>query len=232
MSQGVANPNISITTSSKVSHVFPGDYTACDEGSFFVSYLATTTSNAVAMTSNTIANANPVLAIQNQWPAGGQSIYLRYVKMFWTTVPTSNTSVNYATSLDPLQTKLTTVGTAMNTPVNLNPNSVQVSKAALWSGVNVAAALSANARQVGSGQVTGAIQVAFDEHIFHFGQPVFGGDQVGTVTLVKRVSVPHAPVIIAPQWWFTLGLWGASWAASAAPSLALEVGWIERPSGQ
>lgn len=231
MSQGVSNPSITVTPSAKVAAMFPGDYSAADEGSFFTSYLGATTTTAVALTSNTIANANPILAIQNQWPPGGYSIYLRYVKMFITAVSTSNTSVNYATSLDPLQVKLTTVGTALSAPANVNSNSGVASKAALWSGVNVAAALSANARQIGSGQVASAIDVAFDEYIFHFGQPVFGGDMIGSVSAVKRISVSHAPVVIAPQWWFTLGVWGASWAASAW-TFAIEVGWIERPSGQ
>ena len=35
MSQGQPNANLPITNSSKVVSIFPGDYGACDEGSFF-----------------------------------------------------------------------------------------------------------------------------------------------------------------------------------------------------
>ena len=234
MSTGTANPAVTITPTSKVSSIFPGDYAAADEGSFFTSTLAITASNAVATVSVATANANPFLAIQNQWPVGLNSfnIYPRYVKLLVTTVMSTASVVNYATALDPLQAKLTTTGTLMGTPVNANVGSVTLSKALLYSGVNVAAALSAGGRQIASGQVSGAISVAFDEYIWHFGQPVFGGDQVGTITLVKRITIPHPPAVIGPQTWFTMGLWGTSWAGAAAPSYQIEVGWIERPTGQ
>ena len=106
-----------------------------------------------------------------------------------------------------------------------------LSKAVPYGGVLVAAAPSVGGRIVGQGQVTGALQVAYDEYIFHFGQPVFGGDVSATTTLVKRLSIPCAPVVIGPQSWFTLGLWAASTAA-AANTIGFECGWIERPQGQ
>jgi len=48
---------------------------------------------------------------------------------------------------------------------------------------------------------------------------------------VSARTVPMAPVILAPGWWFTLGFWGASQAASA-DTYGWEIGYIERPSGQ
>jgi len=235
MSQGQQNPQYAITQSQKVSTIFPGDYAAADEGSFYTSYIAATASTAVALTTLALGNAHPVLAIQNMWTTASgvnaMNMYLRYIKMVYTVVPTSNTSVNYSLVLDPMPVKLTTVGTAMSTPANVNGNSGIASIASLTAGVNVAAATSSTGRQIGYGQAVGSIPVAFDEHIFHFGQPVFGGDQVGTTTLQKRVSVPCCPVVIAPQEWFTLGLFGASWAADAF-NVQIEVGWIERPQGQ
>ena len=233
MSQGVPNTNVGITPSSKVTSIFPGDYAAADEGSFFVSYLAATASNAVSLTSQVLANANPILAIQNQAPLSGNSynLYIRAIKVVVTTVITGNSQLYYSTALDPLAVKLTTVGTPFNTPQNTNSNSAVMSKAALWGGVNIAAAVSANGRQTGAGIVSGALPVAFDEYIFHFGQPVFGGDMVGTQTLVKRITVSNAPLIVPPQWWFTLGFWAAAWTVSAAPAFQMEVQYIERPSG-
>ena len=235
MSQGQANPSYGISHSGKSSIIFPGDYAAADEGSFFTSFIAPTASTAVALTTGATALLNPVLAIQNLWTTtnglNAMNMYLRYIKILWTVVPTSNTSVNYSTQLDPMPVKLTTTGTAMSAPVNVNGSSNVSSIAKLVAGVNVAAAASSLARQVGYGQVTGAIPVAFDENIIFFGPPSAGGDMVGTQTLVKRISVYHAPVIVAPQEWFILGLSGASWAA-AAPTIGFEVGWVERPSGQ
>jgi hypothetical protein len=54
---------------------------------------------------------------------------------------------------------------------------------------------------------------------------------IGTATVVSARTVPLPPVILAPGWWFTLGFWGASQAASA-DTYGWEIGYIERPSGQ
>ena len=231
MSQGQANPNIALTPSSKVMVMFPGDYAAADEGSFFTSTLAATASTTVATTTQVLAQANPVIAMQNRNPVGGYNIYLRYIKLAVTVVTTGATSANHVGTIDPMAAKLTTTGTSMGTPVNTNSNSGVLSGLALIAGVSVAAATSPLGRIVHTGQVTGSIPIAFDEWILHFGQPVYGGDMVGTQSLVKRIAVPLPPVIIPPQYWYTLGFWGASWAASAQ-TYQSEVGWIERPAGQ
>jgi hypothetical protein len=127
--------------------------------------------------------------------------------------------------------KLTTSGTALGTPQNVNTGSNTVSKMTGNGGVNIAAAQSVNGRRVGDGQVVGAVEVAFDEWIFDFGPPVYGKNLIGTTTLVSARTVPMPPVILAPGWWFTLGFWGASQAASA-DTFGWEIGYIERPSGQ
>lgn len=236
MSQGQANSNVNITNTSKVVNIFAGDYAAADEGSFFVMSDAIRASTAVACTTQALANTNPALAIQNTWPVGLNSpnIYLRYIKVVATTVAGSNTSVNYSSVLDNLIPKLSTLGAGVLSAVNTSTSSVgggTLSKAVGYTGVNIASAGSASARQVGAGQVEGNLNVAFDEWIILFGPPAAGGDVNGTVTNAKRVSVYHAPVIIGPQWTYTLGFWGASQAASAA-SYTMEIGFIERPAGQ
>lgn len=232
MAQGSPNLNISTSSSTKVMTVFAGDFAASDEGSFFVSTLAATASTAVACTTQALADTNPALAINNTQPAGGSNIYLRYIKTFNTVVGGSNTSKNYSMLVDNIAAKLTTTGTSLGTPANVNTASGTLSKMVGSGGVNIAAAQSPQGRRVGDGQVTGAVEVIFDEWIFVFGQPVYTGDGApGTMTLVKRVTIPCAPVIIAPGWWFTLGFWGASQAASAN-TMRWEIGYIERPSGQ
>lgn len=234
MSQGQANTSYSITSSSKSSLIFAGDYAAADEGSFYTCTQANTAGTAVATTTQVLGAANPVLAIMNGWPVGPNSynIYLRYIKVGLIVVSGSaaNTSVNYVMTLDPMQAKLTTITTVL-VPQNVNTTSGVLSKAQIYGGVLVAAAQSAQGRLVGAGQVSGAIQIAFDEWIFHFGDPSQDGSMVGTQSLVKRIGVGVNPIIIGPQTWFTLGVWGASWAAFAN-NYAIEIGYVERPIGQ
>lgn len=231
MSQGQANTSYPITTSIKTSAIFTGDYAAADEGSYFVSTLAATASTAVACTTQALADTNPAIAIFNGQSAGGYNVYLRYIKAKVTVVGGSNTSKNYSSLVDNLTVKLTTVGTAMSTPANVNTSSSTLSLVTLNGGVNIAAAQTSNGRRVGDGQVVGAVEVAFDEWIFEFGPPVMGKNLIGTTTLVSARTIPHPPVILAPNWWFTMGFWGASQAASA-DTFGWEVGFILRPQGQ
>ena len=231
MSQGQPNTSYPITQSQKFSPIFTGDYAAADEGSYFVSTLAATASTAVACTTQALADTNPAIAIFNGQSAGGYNVYLRYMKVKVTTVGGTNTSKNYSSLVDNLTVKLTTTGTGLSVPANVNTGSSVLSLVTLNGGVNIAAAQTVNGRRVGDGQVTGAVEVAFDEWIFEFGPPVMGKNLIGTTTVVSARTVPHAPVILAPGWWFTMGFWGAAQAA-VADTLGWEVGFIIRPSGQ
>lgn len=231
MSQGQPNPNFPISNGNKFYNIFSGDYAAADEGSYYVSTLAATASTAVANTTQALADTNPGLAIFNGNQTAGYNIYLRYIKMKVTAVGGSNTSKNYSALVDNLLVKLTTTGTALGSPKNVNTNSPTLSGMSGYGGVNIAAAQTANGRRVGDGQVVGAVEVAFDEWVFDFGSPVMGKNLIGTTTLVSARTIPMPPVILAPGWWFTLGLWGASQAASA-DTYGFEIGFIERPQGQ
>jgi hypothetical protein len=231
MSQGVANPNISTSGSAKVLQVFSGDYAAADEGSYFVSTLANTASTAVACTTQALADTNPALGLFNGAVSNGYNVYLRYIKVRVTVVGGSNTSKNYSAIVEQRNDKLSTTGTAIGTPVNVNTASSVLSKLNGFGGVNIAAAANSTQRRVGDGQIVGAVEVAFDEWVFDFASPVMGKNLIGTTTLVSARTIPMAPVILAPGWWFTLGFWGASQAASA-DTFGWEIGYIERPSGQ
>jgi hypothetical protein len=230
MSQGQPNANYPISASQKFSPIFTGDYAAADEGSYFVSTLAATASTAVANTTQALADTNPAIAIFNGQSAGGYNIYLRYIKVKVTVVGGSNTSKNYSALVDNLLVKLTTPGTALGSPASVNTGSSTLSKMSGYGGVNIAAAQTASGRRVGDGQIAGAVEVAFDEWVFDFASPVMGKNLIGTATLVSARTIPMPPVILAPQWWFTLGFWGASQAASA-DTYGFEIGFIERPSG-
>lgn len=231
MSLGTNNLNYPYTQSSKVATIYAGDTVAADEGSFYISTLAATASTAVACTTQALADTNPALAMFNGSSPGGYNIYLRYIKMVMSVVAGSNTSLNYSILVDNLTVKLTTTGTALGTPANANTGSSSVSRMSGAAGVNVAAAQTTNGRRLGAGQVEAGLPVAFDEFLFCFGNQDMSTSMVGTQTLVKKIVVPCAPMILAPGWWLTLGLWGASQAASAA-TIAWEIGYIERPQGQ
>lgn len=229
MSQGQPNLNYPISGSQKFSPIFTGDYAACDEGSYFISTLAATASTAVACTTQALADTNPSIGIINGQSIGGYNIYLRYIKAYVTVVGGSNTTKYYSSVVDNVVTKLTTTGTALGT-VSSNTSSSVLSKAILYGGVNIAAAAGPNLRRVGLGMVVGSVETAFDEWVFTFGEPVMGKNLVGAAALSAR-TVPCGPVILAPGWTFTMGLWGASQSANA-DTIAWEVGFIERPSGQ
>lgn len=239
MAQALQNANYPVSGSTKQSLIFAGDSAAADEGNFFVATsptpgtaIATTTSvvDDAATQSSTHAQASPVMIINNQNAAGsGINIYLRYLKMYIVQVPTSATIWSYAFRLDPLSTKLTTVGTAI-TPQNVNSLSNNLSKASISFGAITTVIMSAQGRLTGAGLVSGAIPVAQDQWFFNFGNPAASCDSIGTQTLVKSLSLPCSPQIIAPGFFWTLEMWGASNAG--APSWVFELGYIERPQGQ
>lgn len=232
MSTGSANPNVSNQTSSVVRPIFAGDYAAADEGSFFTSYQGLVASTAVATTTQVLAQANPTVAIQNSAPAGsGINLYLRYIKLYMSAVTTGATSAQAVGTLDPMANKLTTITSPIVGPNNVNSSSATASRALVYGGVLVAAATSSAGKIVHTNVVTNSIPIILDSWVLSYGEPVSGNNMIGTMTLVKEITVACPPVIIAPQWWYTLGFWGASWAA-AAPTYSIEVGWIERPSGQ
>jgi len=241
MSNGQQNPNIAITTSSKVATIFHGLQAASDEGSFFIATnatpgtaIATTTSvvDDAATASSTHAQASPVMVITNNWSASDplqKCIYLSYLKMLISQVPTSATSWQYAMRLDMNPTRITTQGTTI-TPVNPNSASSTLSKAAITFGAITTALPTANGRLVARGQVNSAVPVTLDQWFFNFGNPGVPMDLISGGTGAKNVSIPCGPIVLAPGWSVTLEMWGASNAA--APSWEFELGYIERPAGQ
>jgi hypothetical protein len=226
------NANVSQANSQPVRTIFFGDYAAADEGSYFTAWLGATANTAVATTTQALASTSPSVVIFNGNPAGGYNIYMRTLKVRMTVVTTGTTTVEHIGVLNPNTGAQTTVGTAFNAPNNVNSASGTASKAALYGGVNVMATPGAGSRIVHTGPVTAIIPIVLDQWQFTYGD-VGQGNTFGTVigTTGSSVSVNLPPVIIAPQWFYTIGFWGASWAASA-PTYRLDVGYIERPSGQ
>lgn len=235
MAQGTANPSVTTQNSIPIRPIFAGDYGAADEGSFFTANIGTATaSTAVAVTTQALGTSSPHIVVKNNNPVGtGYNIYLRAIKLRITTATTGITSVNHVGVLNPNSSAFTTTGTLFTGPSNVNSSSQTTSGALIYGGVNVCTtvASSPGARIVHSGPVTSIIPIVLDQWIFGFGE-LQGGNTFGTVigTTTSFVSVSVAPVVIAPGWFYTFGLWGPGWAASA-PSYLYGIAYIERPPG-
>ncbi len=235
MSTGAQAPNVSGQGPSlTVRPIFFGDYAAADEGSYFTAWLAATASTAVATTTQALGTTSPTLVVYNQNPVGGYNIYLRTLKLRMTAVTTGATTVEHVGVLAPNIANLTTVGTALSAPNSVNSNSGTTSRAIIYGGVNVCNAPTAipGARIVHTGPVAAIIPIVLDQWKFSYGDVSIGTGftaVIGTTGGDLNVNLP--PVIIAPQWYYTIGFWGASWAASA-PTYRIDVGFIERPAGQ
>ena len=235
MSTGSANPNVSNAgPSAPVRPIFFGDYAAADEGSYYTAWLATTAGTAVATTSQALGTTSPAIVVYNQNPVGGYNIYMRTVKLRFTTVNTGSTTIEQVGVLAPNIANLTTVGTALSAPNSVNGASGTSSKAIIYAGVNVLNAPTAipGARIIHTGPVTAIIPIVLDQWMFSYGDVGTPGSFNAVIgTTGGFISCPLPPVIIPPQWYYTLGFWGAS-TSTTAPVFRTDVGYIERPSGQ
>jgi hypothetical protein len=234
MSQGGGNPNVSTQGSSVVRPIFFGDYAAADEGSYYTAWLATTAGTAVATTTQALGTVNPAIVVYNQNPVGGYNIYMRTVKLRFTTVNTGSTTIEQVGVLAPNIANLTTVGTALSSPNSVNSASGTTSKAIIYGGVNVVTAPTAipGARIVHTGPVASIIPIVLDSWNLSYGDVSVGAGfnaVIGTTGGTLNVNLP--PVIIAPQWYYALSFWGAS-TSTTAPIFRVDVAYIERPSGQ
>lgn len=242
----MANPLFPTATAAKVAGLWHSNYTLADEGSYYMATsvtaaagnaagtgIATTTSvvDDAATASATHAQNVPVMYMLNQNAASdpnARTIYLSYLKMLVTAVPTSATFWNYLFRADSTQ-RYTSGGTTI-VPTNLNPGSSLRSGALVIFGAVLTTPLpSTNARVLSSGAVQSSIPVAKDLWIFTFGD-VVAPTNILTATGAKNITIPCGPVIIPPQWTIVLEMWGASNAA--APAWEFELGYVERVSGQ
>lgn len=234
MSTGTANPNIGSATSAATRPIFSPAYSLADEGSYFTAWLAATASTAVATTSQALGTTSPSFVVYNANPAGGYNLYMQSLKIRLTVVTTGTTTVEQVGVITPGIANLTTVGSIFSGPLNVNGASGINSRAIIYGGVNVCNAPTAvpGSRIVHTGPVTAIIPIALDQWEFYYGEPGSGAGWnavIGTTGAAIRVALP--PVIIPPQTYYSIGFWGASWAASA-PTYRTDIAYVERPSGQ
>ncbi len=238
-----ANTNYPGQGSSKIASVWDNSTTLADEGSFFVAQNATV-GTAVAMTtsvvddaatqSSTHAQAAPYIYIQNRGALGdpnGKNVYLRYIKLFsrvgdqaWT----SATQVLYSFRGDNTGDRRTTVGT-LGAIVNANSGSSNTSVCAISAGANVTTIPSASAGRVfAHGLIQSSIPLAGSTWIWTFGDPSSPAS-FGYASVINSLTIPVAPIVIAPGWNLQLDLWATGLAA--APTFEYEIGYAERYAG-
>ena len=96
----------------------------------------------------------------------------------------------------------------------------------VYGGVNVMATPGSASRTVHSGEVDNSIPIVLDSWNLVYGETSVPDVKIGTMSAVKHITTPVSPVIIAPQQYYSLGLWGAAWQAAAA-QYRINVGWLE-----
>lgn len=151
-------------------------------------------------------------------------IFLDYIRLIPTVVPTSATRSELLIALDDI-VRFSSGGSTL-TPRNVNMDEAVASVATVNFGQLTLAAEGGNVRRVSRAQIRTAIPVAFEEVLIAFG---IGGETPQTLggTTALRLVVPVGPCIIGPGDDFILHVWhpgnattGASWEA--------EVAWWER----
>jgi len=243
----MANINFPATQAQKVTSLWNNSYALADEGGYFMANtttvasgqaggtgIATTTSvvDDAATASATHAQNVPVAHMWNTSSPASQSsksIYLQYIKMILTAVPTSATNWNFAMRADSVN-RFTSGGTQL---VPINPNTIfpNTSIMLIQFGAVVTTSLPSGAQRVlARGQIQSTVPVVQDEWWFTFGDVSMPTGMIMTATTVKKLVIPCGPIVLGPGWGMTLEMWGTSNAA--APAWEAEFAWVERISGQ
>lgn len=198
-----------------------------DEGSYFI--VTSVAGTPVAATGSIITFAETAgavgvtLFIKNTEPRGGKRVFLDYVKLLTSVIPTAATSWQYALVLDDNPIRWTSGGTAF-VPVSPNGDSNIPSISQVYFGA-ITTAVPTNRRTVGRGTLRGVIPTVFDVLTILSGGAEGGGSMASAAASGRQVDVT-APIIIGPQQNLCLTMWGASHTTAA--QWEFEVGIWER----
>lgn len=195
------------------------------KGGYFTSWQAAQANTGVATTTQALGSTSPHVVIWNGQPAGGKNLYMRSIQFGTTAVAASRTTLEHVGILNADTGAHTTVGTLMSTPINVNGDSGESSLTKLYAGVNVMSTPAAGSRVVHTGRAQPSIPIVLDGWNFVYGEGSLAL-QGGVVGEVKLLIIALPPVIIAPQTFYTFGLWAAG-NASAADTMRTAISWIE-----
>src|SRR5947209_5149375 len=184
------------------------------------------------------SDTGPLWVIFNRAPAGGQSIYLRWLKLLLGgTAPTATVSLECAVRTDVVSKVPTSAATSFTnpTPANVDGRDASLSVSTFWA-YTVTTALvtpvsSASVRQCAYGRIPTGLGIVGDEYTFEFGltesiKGAAAGLTAARAAAVAQLSEKMAPVVIAPGMYATIHLWWLT-AATNAPSWSWEIGHYE-----
>lgn len=199
-----------------------GFYGPAAEGSYLKAVnptFATAFAPSIAAATGFVETAASI-CLRNTGGAGAKDIYLDYIRLLYVTAPTGNTALQCVMQMD--NANRYTSGGAAATVVNMNNGVANTTVADLRVGALVTTAASAS-RKLGFYTLKAAIPAINDEFLFNFG----GVDTVATAPGVAKAMGP-GPVYLpaGSNHSFLLHLFGA--AQSAAGTVHLDMGWIER----
>lgn len=217
-----------------VQAVTPTKHVLADEGAYFVATNPTIgTGVAYALTTAFNDTTGAMFALQNTNAAGGKRLYLDYLKLIVTAVPTANTSMEFAVKVDP-KDRTPTAGNVAITPVNVNGDdstSPGVTVQAFTAAAITVPASGSSARTVSRSHISTGLIVLGDEYVLAFGPADIGTAHTSIAVKASTSSASRyigtaAPVIVGPGQWAVLYMWMPS-AATTAPSFEYELGfWV------
>lgn len=210
-----------------------GTYPLADEGAYFTAVNPTPGTGIIhALTTSWSATA-ALFCLRNTDSAGGKRLYLDYVKLLTiSTAPTGTTSVRLAVTIDSTN-RYSSGGTSI-TPKSVNMDVAPASIAALNFGAVVAAAASANVRDIArEAQPPRAAPalVSGDTFFYNFGQVT--SESVGAIGSATPATAPSCftaalpPVVIGPGHSLLFHHYYPG-AATTAPTFEFEIAWWER----
>ena len=214
----------------KVLPIWNRDQGLTAEGGLFVA-TNPTPGTAIATTTSitTEDQTKPVLLLQNGYSAtdsNAKNLYPISLNMLISQVPTSATDWQLAIRLDLQSAKYTSGGSTI-TPVNCGGNSSATSPAKIYFGAVVGLTMSTSlGRLVSRRQINSVVPVTKDQWYFSFGDTGSSSDQIAGGAGAKNVNFTLPPIVLAPQWWLAIDMWGGSNAA--APSWEFELVYAER----
>lgn len=160
------------------------------------------------------------ICLRNTATAGGKDIYLDYIRVVYVTAPVGNTALQVAMQMDNANRYSSGGGAA--TIINANNGVANTTVANLQVGALVTAAATSS-RKLGLWNLKAAIPAINDEFLFNFG----GVDTVATAPgAAKAMSCGPVYLPAGSNHSFLMHLFGA--AQSAAGTVHLDMGWIER----
>lgn len=239
----MANVLFPTQTAQKVANIWNSDHALADEGSYFTAQNPTV-GTAIAMTtsvvddaataSSTHAQYSPYLYLYNKSVVGDQnakSIYLKYIKLFSRVGDQAWTSATQALfSFRADQTNRWASGGTALSIYNQSMNASNTSALLAYAGANVVSLPSASSQRVlGHGLIQSTIPLAGSTWVWTFGD-VTMPTNFGYASVINSLTIPNAPVVIAPGWSFQLDIWAT--ALAAAPTFEVEIGYVERVAGQ